>query len=92
VSRFWRRTSIQARVVYLKNFAHSINFSRTFLPGFSGVSSLLCKIIWPAIVDAASTMVEPIKVISWYDNEFGYSCLMIDLIFFQGRKAVKYVA
>ena len=36
-----------------------------------------------AIVDGASTMViegNLIKVLAWYDNEWGFSCRMIDLI------------
>ena len=35
-------------------------------------------------VDALSTMVigDMLKVLSWYDNEFGYSCRMIDLALF----------
>ena len=36
-----------------------------------------------AIVDAASTMVmggSLVKVIAWYDNEWGYSCRVADLI------------
>ncbi len=38
-----------------------------------------------SIIDAASTMVlggTMIKVISWYDNEWGYSCRVADLIAF----------
>ena len=40
-----------------------------------------------SIVDAASTMVldgTMVKVISWYDNEWGYSCRVADLIAFVG--------
>ena len=40
-----------------------------------------------AIVDALSTMVigaTKVKVLAWYDNEWGYSCRVVDL--------VKYVA
>ena len=38
-----------------------------------------------SIVDSASTMVlggTMVKVIAWYDNEWGYSCRVADLIAF----------
>lgn len=41
------------------------------------------------IIDAASTMVGPenmVKVIAWYDNEWGYSCRVVDLTALVGRK------
>ena len=42
-----------------------------------------------SIVDALSTMViegNMIKILSWYDNEWGYSCRVVDLIGFMGEK------
>jgi glyceraldehyde 3-phosphate dehydrogenase len=42
-----------------------------------------------SIVDGASTMVMDgtmVKVISWYDNEWGYSCRVADLIAFVGAR------
>src|SRR5438552_4978072 len=42
-----------------------------------------------SIIDAASTMVlggTMVKVISWYDNEWGYSCRVADLIGFVGAR------
>jgi len=42
-----------------------------------------------SIVDADLTMVlggTMVKVISWYDNEWGYSCRVADLISFVGAR------
>jgi glyceraldehyde 3-phosphate dehydrogenase len=42
-----------------------------------------------AIIDALSTMVmegSMIKVIAWYDNEWGYSKRIVDLIEYMGKK------
>jgi len=43
-----------------------------------------------SIVDAPSTLVvgNLVKVISWYDNEWGYSCRVRDLISFIGSKGL----
>lgn len=53
--------------------------------GFSDeplVSSDFCGDDRSSIIDAQSTMVGPdhlVKVIAWYDNEWGYSCRVVDL-------------
>jgi glyceraldehyde 3-phosphate dehydrogenase len=42
-----------------------------------------------SIVDAASTMVtgdRMVKVVAWYDNEWGYSCRVADLAHFLGSR------
>jgi len=42
-----------------------------------------------SIFDAKSTMVidgNLVKVLSWYDNEWGYSCRVVDLVRFMGAK------
>jgi glyceraldehyde 3-phosphate dehydrogenase len=42
-----------------------------------------------SIVDAASTMVTGdrlLKVIAWYDNEWGYSCRVADLASFMAAR------
>jgi glyceraldehyde 3-phosphate dehydrogenase len=42
-----------------------------------------------SIVDAASTMVTGdrlLKVIAWYDNEWGYSCRVADLAAFMAAR------
>jgi glyceraldehyde 3-phosphate dehydrogenase len=43
-----------------------------------------------SIVDAPMTLVvgSLVKVISWYDNEWGYSCRVRDLINFIGKKGL----
>ena len=44
-----------------------------------------------SIVDAPMTRVvggNCVKVISWYDNEWGYSCRVRDLIDFIGKKGL----
>jgi glyceraldehyde 3-phosphate dehydrogenase len=44
-----------------------------------------------SIVDAPMTRVVAgncVKVISWYDNEWGYSCRVRDLIDFMGKKGL----
>jgi len=43
-----------------------------------------------SIVDAPSTLVvgNLVKVVSWYDNEWGYSCRVRDLIKFVGSKGL----
>jgi glyceraldehyde 3-phosphate dehydrogenase len=42
-----------------------------------------------SIIDAASTMVAGqnlVKVIAWYDNEWGYSCRVADLAAFMAER------
>jgi glyceraldehyde 3-phosphate dehydrogenase len=42
-----------------------------------------------SIVDAPSTMVTGdhlVKIIAWYDNEWGYSCRVADLAAFMGAR------
>ncbi|MEO8437443.1 MAG: type I glyceraldehyde-3-phosphate dehydrogenase, partial [Chloroflexota bacterium] len=42
-----------------------------------------------SIIDSQSTMVldgTMVKVIAWYDNEWGYSCRVADLIAFVGAR------
>jgi glyceraldehyde 3-phosphate dehydrogenase len=42
-----------------------------------------------SVVDAKSTMViegKHVKVLSWYDNEWGYSCRVVDLVRFMGQQ------
>ena len=44
-----------------------------------------------SIVDAGMTLVIGgilVKVISWYDNEWGYSCRVRDLINYLGKKGL----
>lgn len=41
-----------------------------------------------SIIDAGSCMVlgDMVKVVSWYDNEWGYSCRLADLVAYMGKK------
>jgi glyceraldehyde 3-phosphate dehydrogenase len=42
-----------------------------------------------SVLDAKSTMVidgKHVKVLSWYDNEWGYSCRVVDLVRFMGQQ------
>ncbi|HXA42418.1 MAG TPA: type I glyceraldehyde-3-phosphate dehydrogenase [Candidatus Solibacter sp.] len=44
-----------------------------------------------SVVDAKSTMVidgKHVKVLSWYDNEWGYSCRVVDLVRFMAQKGL----
>jgi len=44
-----------------------------------------------SIVDADLTKViggDLVKVVSWYDNEWGYSCRVVDLVSFLGKKGL----
>ncbi len=46
---------------------------------------------YSSIVDGLSTMVvdgDMVKVLSWYDNEWGYSCRVLDLVRYIGSKGV----
>jgi glyceraldehyde 3-phosphate dehydrogenase len=41
-----------------------------------------------SVVDLASTAIVDgnlVKVLAWYDNEWGYSCRLRDLIHYMGR-------
>ena len=45
-----------------------------------------------SVLDAKSTMVIDgghVKVLSWYDNEWGYSCRVVDLVRFMGQQGFR---
>ncbi|WP_010678382.1 glyceraldehyde-3-phosphate dehydrogenase [Bacillus timonensis] len=45
-----------------------------------------------SIIDGLSTMVignRKVKVLAWYDNEWGYSCRVVDLVKFVGTKIIE---
>ena len=54
-------------------------------------SRLTSRAILSSIVDSPMTLVvggNCVKVISWYDNEWGYSCRVRDLINYMGSKGL----
>jgi glyceraldehyde 3-phosphate dehydrogenase len=56
------------------------------------VSSDVLHSTYSAVLDAQSTMVlgdksNFVKVLAWYDNEWGFSCRMVELIELVGKKA-----
>lgn len=54
------------------------------------VSIDFCHTTYSSIVDAQSTMVVDgnlVKVLAWYDNEWGFSCRMVELVELIGKKA-----
>jgi glyceraldehyde 3-phosphate dehydrogenase len=53
------------------------------------VSSDVNHTTYSAVVDGLSTMVigNLVKVLAWYDNEWGFSCRMVELIELIGKKA-----
>ncbi|NMB35242.1 MAG: type I glyceraldehyde-3-phosphate dehydrogenase [Firmicutes bacterium] len=69
--------------------------SQGAMKGFLGISfEPLVSIdfkqsIYSAVIDAPSTMVigeKMIKVLAWYDNEWGYACRTLDLAAFLGER------
>jgi glyceraldehyde 3-phosphate dehydrogenase len=55
------------------------------------VSSDFMKDSRSSILDAKSTLVidgNHVKVLSWYDNEWGYSCRVVDLVRFMAEKGL----
>lgn len=45
-----------------------------------------------SIIDGLTTMVmgeHQLKVLAWYDNEWGYSCRVVDLVKFVGERLNK---
>lgn len=72
--------------------------SETYMKGILGycedplVSSDFNGNAHSSIVDALSTMVvgnRQIKVLAWYDNEWGYSCRVVDLVKYAGESLVQ---
>ena len=47
-------------------------------PNSSIVDSLLTKVLDGNLL----------KVVAWYDNEWGYSCRVVDLVSFLGKKGL----
>ncbi|MBM7868237.1 type I glyceraldehyde-3-phosphate dehydrogenase [Heliobacterium gestii] len=71
--------------------------SESAMKGFLGFSELplvsrdFNGTTFSSIVDALSTMVidgDMVKIVSWYDNEYGYSCRLIDLAAYVAAKGL----
>lgn len=70
-----------------KDFANILNVTEEPL-----VSSDFIGNTYSATVDLSLTKVidgDLVKVVAWYDNEWGYSCRLVDQVIFVGKKLTK---
>ncbi|MDD3927241.1 MAG: type I glyceraldehyde-3-phosphate dehydrogenase [bacterium] len=54
------------------------------------VSSDIVGSYYSSIIDSSSTMVlgDMVKIMAWYDNEWGYSCRVVDMALLMGEKGI----